>query len=81
MVTLVFIRETIFPIEIHRQLIKEYVDGLMRVEHVKNLCTEFKNCGKDICSDDHNRWLSLSWMDVNVAQVEELNLENHWVEI
>jgi len=73
--------ETLFPIEIHCQLIKVYVDGIMRVEHVKNLCTELKNGGKDIRSYDHDRWLSMSWMDVNVAQVEELILENHWVKI
>ena len=73
--------ETLFPIEIHCQLMKVYVCGIMRVEHVKDLCTELKNGGKDICSGDHDRWLSMSCMDVNAAQLEKLILENHWVEI
>jgi hypothetical protein len=53
--------ETCIPIEIHCQLIKEYVDAIMRVEQVKNLCKKLKNCGKDICSDDNARWPSVSW--------------------
>jgi len=73
--------ETCIPNEIHCQFIKEYVDVIMRVEHVKNLCKELKNGGKNNCSDDHDRWPSMSWMDVNAAQVEELILENRWVDI
>jgi len=51
--------ETCIPIEIHCQLIKEYVDVIMRVEHVNNLCKALKNGGKDICSYDHDRWPSM----------------------
>jgi hypothetical protein len=51
----VFTGEIHFSIEIYFQLMKLYVDGIMREKHVKYLCTELKNDGKYTYNDDHAR--------------------------
>lgn len=65
--TLVFMSVKISPIEINCQLIKVYTDGIMRVVHVKNLCTDLKIGGKDICSDDQTSGPACLRMDVNAS--------------
>jgi hypothetical protein len=46
----------------------------MRVQHVRKWCREFENDQMDTHGDDHSGWTSLSGMNVNSAQVEELIL-------
>jgi hypothetical protein len=40
------------PVEIHRQLIEVYGDGVMSVQHVREWCREFKNGRTNIHDDD-----------------------------
>jgi hypothetical protein len=72
--------ETHFPTEIHCQLIKVYIDGTLRVQYVKNLSTQLKIGGKDVCNDDSARWPGVSYDGCEHSKVEEIILDKHQVE-
>jgi hypothetical protein len=64
------------PLEIYCRLIEVYDDGITRVQHVTEWCTEFVNGRTDIHNDDGTSLSDISVVFTNAQWVEEWILQN-----
>jgi hypothetical protein len=60
----------------HSQLTDVYIDGVMKVQHVRKLCKEFENGRLNTHYDKHTSRPSTSRTDASPARVEEMILKN-----